>query len=152
MRARIDGSWREITSGRVRVGNAWKDLASIRVFVGGAWREAKSFFAPFTALNITPDPNSNTRQTGAVRQTVASVATPTGGTPPFTYAWTRVSGDTGFTITSPSSSSTTFSRFISDEVTYAAVFQCVATDALGISRSDTVSVSITGVAFEGGSE
>ena len=122
----------------------------MRVYVGGAWKDAESFFAPFTALNIAPDPIARTGEVGTTRQTVAAVATPTGGTPTFTYAWTRVSGDTGFTINSPSSASTTFSRFVADEVTYSAVFQCAATDALGVTRTDTVSVSITGVAFSGG--
>ena len=144
MRVRADGAWREVSTGRVRVGGAWKDLASVRVYVGGAWKESKSFFAPFSALTIAPDPINRFGDVGTTLTTQSATATPTGGTIPITYAWTRVSGDTGFTITSASSASTTFSRFLAAETTYSAVFQCTATDALGVVRSDTVSVSVTG--------
>lgn len=145
MRTRIDGAWREVTGGRVYIGGAWKELASVRVYVGGAWKDAESFFPPFAALNIAPDPVDATGRVGVAKLTPAVTATPTGGTPPFTYAWTRVSGDTGFTINSPAAASTTFTRTPADEVTYSAVFQCAATDALGTTRTDTVSVSVTGV-------
>ena len=149
MRARIDGSWREITSGRVRVGGAWKELSSIKVCVGGDWKDAKSFFPPFVSLDISPSPVVNTRVGGAVRQSSVVTATPSGGTPPFSYAWSYVSGDLGYTITSPSSASTTFSIFVINDVTYQAIFECVATDALGVSWADTVSVSITGADIGG---
>lgn len=150
MRARIDGAWREVTSGRVRIAGTWKNIATVRVYVGGAWKDAESFFAPFTALTVSPETIERFAEVGTTLTTQAATATPTGGTPPYTYAWSRVSGDTSISITSPTSASTTFSRFVAAETTYSAVFQCVATDALGVSQTDTVTVSITGFTLSEG--
>lgn len=66
-----------------------------------------------------------------------------GGSAPYTYAWTYVSGQS-YTINSPSSATTTFSTIISTGVLKSGVYRCTVTDA----RSASVQVDIT-VDFEG---
>ena len=79
--------------------------------------------------------------------TTASVtAVPSGQTGSVTYAWTKVSGDT-MTVTSPTSSSTTFSTAPGFGNTKSAIYKCTATDSASHVASDTVDVTI---AFDNG--
>lgn len=144
MRVRTSGAWKEVSGGRVRVAGAWKNLARIRAYVGGAWKDVATFTQPFTALTVAPASISRLGEVGTTVTTQAAVATPTGGRAPFNYSWARLSGDTGFTITSASSASTTFQRFVAAETTYSAVFRCTCTDADSVVRADDVSVEVQG--------
>ena len=150
MRVRTSGAWKEVSSGRVRVAGAWKNLVRVRAYIGGAWKDVASFTQPYTALTVTPETIDRLGEVGTTVTTQSATGTPTGGRSPFTYAWTRVSGDTGFTIVSPTSATTTFRRFVNDEVTYTAVFRCTATDADGVSQNDTVTVEIQGFVLSPG--
>lgn len=67
--------------------------------------------------------------------------TPSGGTAPYTYAWSFVSGDT-VTINSPTSATTTFTG---DPVGYSvlsSVYRCTVTDNAAADASVTVGISI----------
>ncbi|MEL7445567.1 MAG: hypothetical protein AAGK02_07115 [Pseudomonadota bacterium] len=80
---------------------------------------------------------------GAGTGTTNSVtASATGGTGPYTYAWSKVSGDT-FTVNGPSAASTSFSATVSAGETKSAVYKVTATDSLTATGSAQVSVSIS---------
>lgn len=143
MRVRTGGEWKEVPGGRVRVGGAWKNLVGIRAYISGAWKDVASFVQPMT-FSVAPDSIVRSQEIPGTATTQSAVGTPTGGRAPFTYAWTRLSGDASITITSPTSSSTTFRRFVDAEQTYVATFRCTCTDADGTALTDDVSVSITG--------
>lgn len=76
---------------------------------------------------------------GAISSSPASAVTASGGRTPYTYLWTRVSGDS-FSITTPTAATTTFSTFLSDGEYRQGVYQCAVTDFLG--TVTTVSVTI----------
>ena len=58
-----------------------------------------------------------------------AVTTVVGGVPPYTYLWTRVSGDTEIGPISGTSSSTQFSAYFASPGSYSTVYKCVVTDA-----------------------
>lgn len=69
-----------------------------------------------------------------------AVVTPTGGTGPYTYAWTKAAGDT-LTVTSASAASTTFSANPAGG-TLSAQYMCTVTDSLAATAAITVGVTI----------
>lgn len=74
--------------------------------------------------------------------TAAVTVTPTGGTGPYTYAWTLASGN--FTILSPTSASTTFRASVTAGETTEDVATCVVTDSLAATASISIGVAIYG--------
>jgi hypothetical protein len=76
--------------------------------------------------------------------TGAIVLTPSGGTAPYTYLWSRVSGSPMITLavngTAVGTFSTTGTRFIS--VLREAVWQCVITDSLGATITKIVPIEM----------
>lgn len=95
----------------------------------------------FTALAAPT--NAYKSRSGAGSITTNSVTvTPEGGTGPYAYAWTYVSGDT-FTVSSASSATTTFSATLAAGETRHGVYRCTITDSLSATAS--VDVPVTGV-------
>lgn len=76
--------------------------------------------------------------------TAAITATPSGGTGPYTYAWTLASGDSSITPSSSSAQNPTFSASGTAPQTKTASYICTATDSLGSSGvSSSVAIDIT---------
>ena len=71
-------------------------------------------------------------------QTNIVTVTPAGGTGPYTYSWTYVSGDT-VTVLSPTSAATRFSSATGAE----AVYKCTVTDSLAATAVVNVGISIS---------
>lgn len=96
---------------------------------------------PSLTVNITPVAVWNSGPAGTVT-TPSATAGVSGGTGPYTYAWSRVSGDT-FTVTSPTAATTTFSASVGVvNSTKIATYKCTVTDSLGVTGSDTVDVEV----------
>jgi hypothetical protein len=75
-------------------------------------------------------------------QTTSSVTvTPSGGVAPYTYAWTKVSGDT-VTIDSPAAATTTFTGTPPENSTLSGTYKCTVTDSTPASAIITVGVNI----------
>jgi hypothetical protein len=98
-------------------------------------------------MNASASPNtasgsgSGAASSGLVTTTGTTTATPSGGTAPYTYAWTRVSGDITISINSPSAATTSFTASVADGVPKEAAFKCTITDANGtIVETNEVSV------------
>lgn len=81
---------------------------------------------------------------GTGDKTTASVTvTPAGGTSPYSYAWTKVSGG-AISADSASSDTTTFSATgITASEIRSAVFRCTVTDSAGSPATTTVDVSVS---------
>lgn len=104
-------------------------------------------FAGFTniqlSVSIAPDPVSGFGSGGSeVVTSDPATATPDGGIPGYTYAWTHVSGDAGINITSAASASTTFSKFMTPSEITSAVKRCTVTDSVGQTAVDDVTVNL----------
>lgn len=63
-----------------------------------------------------------------------------GGTPPYSYAWTRVGDPDGISPTTPTSASTRFSSFFLESGVMNGTWKCTVTDALSLSAEASVSV------------
>jgi hypothetical protein len=75
-------------------------------------------------------------------QTTASVTvTPTGGTATYTYAWTKVSGDS-LTVNSSTSATTTFTGSVASFSSLHSVYRCTVTDSLALTATADVSITI----------
>jgi hypothetical protein len=85
---------------------------------------------------------ATTATSGSVT-TPSVTVTPTGGTGPYTYAWTYISGDSGFTANTASSASTTFTGSVAAGEDRSAVWKCTVTDFLAATCFVTVGVSIS---------
>lgn len=80
---------------------------------------------------------------GTVITSQSASVTVIGGTAPYSYVWTLMSGDTQIGPVNGTSSSTKFSAYLSSSGTsYAATYKCVVTDATATSV-DSTSIYIT---------
>lgn len=99
--------------------------ASPTVVSGYAARDP--FPAPPTSLLIYTD---------------ATTVTPSGGTGPYTYAWTQVSGDP-FTCNNPTAATTTFRSTVAKASTNTSVWRCTVTDSLSATATVDINASCT---------
>ena len=109
---------------------ATANAAQEQVNVVGA--ETLTFSASASPISATGSGLSGVVQTNIV------TVTPAGGTGPYTYAWTYVSGDT-VTVLSPTSAATRFSSATGAE----AVYKCTVTDSLAATAVVNVGISIS---------
>lgn len=141
---RQGGAWRTITGCKVFKGGSWRSIKAIKVYSDGAWRDVGNFTVGGGDLNLTLSNSSVTRS--ARLTTIGStivIASPTGGQTPYTYAWTKQSGDAISAMT-PSNAGTAFQASgMAILETRTAVFRCTVTDTLGSSEHADVSVTIT---------
>ena len=102
-----------------------------------------------TTLNAAASPSSlSTSGTGTPLTTASTTVTPTGGTSPYTYAWTRISGSTLITANSASAATTTFTgATLASGTTYSAVFRCTVTDNVAATKTVDVNVEVIRLAM-----
>lgn len=97
-------------------------------------------------LGVSISPTSvlaTSYETGTPVTSEDCVATVTGGTAPYTYQWSYVSGDNGIYAVSPTGASTLFSRYGSPINTYDAYWKVTVTDSNSqVATSSSVYVEI----------
>lgn len=134
---RWDGaSWVDLTIAKRWDGAAWQDLAG---FGGGSGFSATADKAVCEGFVFDPAP-------APLFATVTSesvVVNATGGTGPYTYAWTRVSGDSAISATSPAAATTTFTATVPRDGERTGVWRCTVTDSLAATAFVDVSVALT---------
>lgn len=103
----------------------------------------KTWFSSLSVSALPENVNGYANSpTTVVVTTDAATATPNGGVAPFAYQWEDLSG-LGWTITSPTLSSTTFSHAVASGDVDSSEFRCKVTDAGGtIAYTNTVYASL----------
>ena len=131
---------REINAIQVRDGtNTTRDINA--VYVRDSNNVSRLVFSTASTLtvSIAPQPVAGYEFATGVVTTDAAVATPSGGTAPYTYLWTLISytNPTMPAINAATSASSDFTQ--TGVVTYdEAVFRCTVTDALAFTAYDEV--------------
>lgn len=142
LKAAIGGGEKSAARADIYIGTAKKRIARVEVYAGGAWKVGQ-VFAPPIALNVTPSVSGAGSSAGNITVTsAAAFATPVGGTGPYTYAWTKVSGDT-LTVVSPTSAVTSFRANLGPGIGRIAVYRCTVTDSFGLTAFGDVSVTLS---------
>lgn len=92
-------------------------------------------------LVVSISPNFAYAAGTGLSTTGAVTASVSGGTAPYTYSWTKVSGTT-MTVTGPTSASTQwrYDPAVNEQAT--AVYKCTVTDHVGVTGFDTVGVEV----------
>lgn len=80
---------------------------------------------------------------GVCRSYTTTTASPAGGSPGYTYSWSRVSGSTAISATDPTSYYTYFSATMTPPSLVSAVFRVTVTDSLGATATADVTVTLS---------
>lgn len=144
MKLRLGGEWRDISAAKVYLNGAWRPLVAIKIYYDSAWRDVANFTGGggSVTLSISPSPVTRTGRNETIN-TANVTATPAGGLAPYTYAWTKQSGDSISAVSSSSAVTQFQATGMAVDETRQAVFRCTCTDSLGSSATADVSVSIT---------
>lgn len=133
-------------------GISYRDAGNVlRTAVSGVVRDGgnvlRTLFNALTASASPADVSGTVSSSSAVTATTESAtASPGGGTSPFSYAWSVVSG-AGWTIGTPAAASTSFKSPAINPGDYAeATFKCTVTDASGaIAETNIVTATATNI-------
>lgn len=93
------------------------------------------------SISISPSSLYDTRIGGGSLTSSPATGTGAGGTAPYTYAWTYVSGNS-YTIDSPGLATTTFTTSLTAGQLKSGVYRCTVTDSLSATASATITVEM----------
>ena len=141
---KVSGTWKALTGLHTRVSGTWKQVQAGYVKVSGVWKQFYLFFSA-VADDMTPSGSaSGASPTGLVTSDTTTV-TPTGGTPPYTYAWAQGPGGASasgpFTPGAPNADATNWSDTVTEFET-AEDWTCTVTDDDSNETTVTVAVSL----------
>lgn len=129
-------------------GTAWVDLTVAKRWDGVAWVDIPMFISGGLTVSVSPGDAVGDvfhPEPAPLFATVTSnsvTATPTGGTGPYTYAWSLVSGGSAISATAPTAASTAFSAVIGKNQEKNAVWKVVVTDSLSATAEAIVNISL----------
>lgn len=116
----------------VREAGAWTEIGEVLICIDDAWVPVWNTATALTVSVPATAYGASSLSSAVTVITNTATATASGGTPPYSYAWSRDdSGSPAWTINNPSSAGTTFSVLVSAATVETAEFKCVVTDSLG---------------------
>jgi hypothetical protein len=120
--------------GSVPNGSFWSKTGSKELFIRSAstWKKVANIGAD---LSISLSPTSFV----GFASSTSCTATGAGGSGGYTYAWTKVSGDT-LTVSAPSSASTNFTRATDSD--YSSIYRCTVTDSLSATAYQDFTINL----------
>lgn len=122
---KVAGTWRPAVSPAVRVSGTWRPIQSAWVRVAGVWKQV------FVAMTVSISNGSGGGLHGTLVSGGMSAPSITGGTSPYTYSWSFVSGQS-VTLTNPTNSSLTCTWTPGSAGSFTTVLRCTVTDNNGI--------------------
>lgn len=137
------------TIARVRVRDSTNTLRTVsRIRMRDATNTLRTVWQAVSSIVATATPVSSARTSSgaAPSGTVVShahTASASGGTAPYTYAWSYVSGDADMTPTAPALATTAFSATVFDNYTMVTTFKCTVSDSAGqVADTNTIEVTL----------
>lgn len=144
---RWDGAaWQDITTFKRWDGAAWQDVTTVKRWDGASWVDC-SWGGGGGALSVTANKSSveGVSDDGAdecpTHTSESVTVTASGGTGPYTYSWTRLSGASSVFATASTAATTAFEATICFG-SRSAVFRCTVTDSLSATATVDISVSL----------
>ena len=141
------GATRDITGLKVKQSGVIRNIRTIRVMDDGTLRTVAVFADPLT-VNANDVSGSGAGTSGATVTTSQSLAAPSGGFGPYTYAWTLFSnsGGTASTALTPSSASTAFRKTnVGAESAVTDSWQVTVTDSVGSTASTIITAAFVNI-------
>lgn len=148
---RLTRPWYEYMTGGVRysqnvntgVSQARAEAAAAQATASAASTTAQAVATNGFTVTISVPVLYEFSENGGTQTTAGVTVTASGGTGPYTYAWTKTSGDT-LTLSGPSSNNTTFAGdpSLDDEGILIAEYKCTVTDAALLTAEISIGVTI----------
>lgn len=101
-----------------------------------------SDFGSVSSLSVTAADASGSGSPGLVITSVGPNTTPSGGTGPYTYAWSYLAGDASINISSSTAQNPTWSKTLGSAEIADASWLVTVTDSLGATASTSITVSL----------
>lgn len=141
---KVSGSFRTVTQPYAKAGGAWRTCTAVYAKSGGSWRQVWAPAGPALSANLSPGSVSGSGTGNGPLTTDSCTCTPSGGTAPYSYAWTYSSGDGAISADSGSAASTTFSVSGTAQETKTGAWHCHVTDSVaGSTNTGDVSIALT---------
>lgn len=140
---KISDAWHALSAVRCKIGGSWKTVVGGYVKIGSNWHPflGSGGGASLTVTQTVGTISGSRSDAGSVTSSSA-LGIVTNGTAAFTYAWTKVSGDT-FTINTATAISTTFTTTLTNGQSKSGVYKLTVTDSLAATASANVTVNLT---------
>jgi len=143
---KVSGTWQTLTKGYVKIAGTWQQIQSAWVKVAGTWQQVYVWFTASVSDSTPSGSNSGAAPSGSVTSNTTTV-TPSGGTAPYTYAWT-INGSPAtsgpFTCTAPTGATTAWNATVGAlDADKNEVWKCTVTDDDANTTEINVTVTLT---------